>query len=130
MNAPMSINPAAAEAPAGEASLSAQWSALREAGAAIGLIAGVAAERPGPAERNFAAAIRDLGGWHLDLARDGLCELAAMLRPGLAALLAVKARGCDASEPAKALWEEYRMRRDALLALAPEAGALGPRRSA
>ncbi|WP_374407397.1 hypothetical protein [Pelagerythrobacter sp.] len=113
-----------------DVSLSAQWSAMRDAGAAVALLAGVEADRPGPAERNFAAAIADAGGWRLALAREGLTDLGAMLQPGLAALLAVKARGHDAAAPARALWGEYRVACDALLALAPEVGAMGPRRSA
>lgn len=114
----------------GEVSLSAQWSAMRDAGAAVAMLAGVDADKPCAAERNFAAAVADAGGWRLELAREGLSDLGAMLQPGLAALLAVKARGRDAAAPARALWSEYRAARDALLALAPEAGAMGPRRSA
>lgn len=114
----------------GEAALSTQWSAMQDAGAAVALIAGADPGKPGAAERNFAAAIRDAGGWRLALAHDRLADMGAMLQPGLAALLAVKARGHDASAPARALWDEYRAARDGLLALAPEAGAMGPRRSA
>ena len=114
----------------GDATLSAQWSAMQDAGAAIAQIAGTVPDRPGPVERAFAASIRDAGGWRLQLAREGLAAMAAMLQPGLAALLAVKARGHDAAAPAQALWEEYRVAREALLALAPETGAMGPRRSA
>ncbi|WPZ06544.1 hypothetical protein [Pelagerythrobacter marinus] len=130
MNAPIPQETMSAPARQGEASLSAQWSAMREAGAAIGQLAGVAPQRPEAAERNFAATIRDAGEWRLALARDGLADMAAMLQPGLSALLAVKARGHDASAPARALWEEYCARHDALLALAPQEGAMGPRRSA
>ena len=103
---------------------------MRDAGAAVALLAGVDAGKPGAAERNFAAAIADAGGWRLELARERLADMGALLQPGLAALLAVKARGRDAAAPARALWSEYRVARDALLALAPEAGAMGPRRSA
>ena len=129
MNAPLPPDQFHAR-PRGEVSLSAQWSAMRDAGAAVALLAGVDAGVPGAAERNFAATIADAGGWRLDLAREGLTDMDALLQPGLAALLAVKARGRDAAAPARALWSEYRVARDALLALAPEAGAMGPRRSA
>lgn len=114
----------------GEASLSAQWSAMLDAGAAVAMLAGAPAEKPCAAQRGFVAAVRDAGGWRLELARDGMADLSAMLQPGLSALLAVKARGHDASGAALTLWEEYRTARDALLTLAPEAGIMGPRRSA
>lgn len=130
MNAPIPPDQIQREPRGGDASLSAQWSAMLDAGAAVAMLAGVAADKPGAAERGFAAAIRDAGGWRLELARAGMTDMAAMLQPGLSALLAVKARGHDAGVPARTLWDEYRAARDALLALAPEAGAMGPRRRA
>lgn len=130
MNAPFPPDQVPREMRGGEGPLSAQWSAMLDAGAAVAMLAGVAAEKPGAAERTFAAAIRDAGGWRLELARAGIADMGAMLQPGLSALLAVKARGHDAGAPARVLWDEYRSAREALLALTPESGAMGPRRSA
>lgn len=110
-------------------SLSLQWTALQDAAAAVGALAGLAPERPGPHVRNFPALIRDAGGWRFDLAADLISDLTAMMRPGLAALLAVNARGQDATAAATTLWHEFHHARNAVLALVPEGGELGPRRS-
>ncbi len=64
------------------------------------------------------------------IAERSIEDLMAMMEPGLAALLAVSARGADARVPALALWREYCAAREALLALLPEIGEMGPRRSA
>jgi hypothetical protein len=56
-----------------------------------------------------------------DLLRQGVEDLAAMMEPGLAALIAVHSDGRDAAAPARALWQEFVAARDALLALAPPA---------
>lgn len=112
------------------ASFATHWSAMQDAGAAVAMLAGVAPDRPSAAERGFPAQIRDAGGWRLELASAGMSDLAAILQPGLAALLAARARGQDARAPAQALWDEFRESRAALLALVPESGALGPMRSA
>jgi hypothetical protein len=115
---------------AAPASLSTHWSAMQDAGAAVALLAGVDSEGPSAAARAFPAQIRDAGGWRLELASSGMTDLAAILEPGLAALLAARARGHDARAPARMLWDEFCAARDALIALAPQAGAMGPRRSA
>ena len=112
-----------------EQSLSVQWTALHDAAAAVAELAGITVERPTPQVRNFPALIKDVGGWCFELARDLVGDLAAMMRPGVTALLAVNARGQDASTAALTLWREYLQARTAVLALVPESGTLGPRRS-
>lgn len=111
-------------------SLSVQWTALQDAAAAVATLGGLAAERPSPQVRNFPALIKDVGGWRFDLAADLIGDLTAMMRPGLTALLAVNARGQDATAAAVTLWREYHHARNSVLALVPEGGELGPRRSA
>lgn len=111
-------------------SLSVQWTALQDAAAAVAAMAGLAPERPSPQVRNFPALIKDVGGWRFDLAADLIGDLTAMMRPGLTALLAVNARGQDATAAAVTLWREYHHARNSVLALVPEGGELGPRRSA
>jgi hypothetical protein len=110
--------------------LSMQWAALQDAGAAVGALAGLAAEKPTPQLRNFPALIKDAGGWRLALAERGVADLAAIMQPGLKALLAVHARGQDPTAAAVTLWREFHAGRATLLALVPEAGSLGPRRNA
>ena len=115
---------------ASASAISMKWAALSDAGDIVAMLAGQEPEKANPAARNFPAVIRDAGGWRHEAARKGIEDLAAMMEPGLAALLAVNARGADPSVPANALWREYRHAKDALLGLAPPSGALGPRRSA
>ncbi|WP_128891370.1 hypothetical protein [Erythrobacter sp. HKB08] len=108
-----------------------QWAAVQDAASAVAMIAGVEADAPSSRSRNFAASVAAAGGDRQRLAENALSDIAAVLQPGLAALLAVNARGQDAAAPALALWREYCASRDALLSLVPEVGSrMGPRRSA
>lgn len=109
--------------------MSAQWAALQDAASAVAALAGLASERPSAEVRDFPALIDDAGGWRLELATNGVADLAAMMTPGVKALLAVSARGQDPTPAALTLWREYHQARAALLALVPEQGspgALGP----
>lgn len=110
--------------------LSMKWAALQEAAVAVAALAGIAPEKPGPEIRNFPAQIRNVSGWRREQAENGIADLVAIMESGLAALLSVNARGADAGPAAAALWREFISARDALLGLAPPAGALGPHRSA
>ena len=96
----------------------------------VALLAGVEAERPSKLIRNFPALLRDCPPWQRDLATGWIDDLAAIMEAGLAALLAVNARGTDCRVAAQALWQEYITARTALLELLPPAGTLGPLRSA
>ena len=111
-------------------SLSVQWTALQDAAAAVAAMAGLAPEKATPQIRNFPALIKDVGGWRFELATDLIGDLTAMMRPGVTALLAVNARGQDATAAAVTLWREYHHARNSVLALVPEGGTMGPRRSA
>ena len=106
----------------GQASASAvsmKWAALHDAAAVIAPMAGMAPEPMTAELRNFPAIMRDAGGWRQNLAEQGIEDLAAVMEPGLAALLAVYARGTNPSAAALALWEEFRAARAALLELVP-----------
>ena len=107
-----------------------KWAALQDAASAVAALAGLPEERSLPAIRNFPVLIRNAPGWRMRLAEQGIDDLAAVMEPGLAALLAVNARGTDARHAALALWQEFHAARAAILELAPESGALGPQRSA
>jgi hypothetical protein len=134
MNAPPTDFAAAGRreglAPRGSSTMSVQWAALHDAAAAVAAMAGLAAEKPSAQVRNFPALIKDAGGWRFELARNGVSDLSAMMRPGVKALLAVSARGQDPTAAALSLWREYHHARAALLGLVPEQGHMGPLRKA
>jgi len=108
--------------------MSMKWSALHEAATVIAALAGLAAESIRPEIRNFPAVMRDIGGWRRNLAEQGVEDLTAIMEPGLAALLAVHARGANSAPAALALWQEFHAARSALLELAPPPSTPGPRR--
>lgn len=114
----------------GPSAMSIQWAALQDAAAAVATMAGLAAEKPSAQVRNFPALVKDAGGWRLDLAVNGVADLAAMMKPGVKALLAVAARGQDPTAAALSLWREYHHARAALLDLVPQQGHMGPLRKA
>lgn len=97
-----------------------KWTVLQDAAAVVATLAGVEWERPGPEIRDFPEIMRKAGGWRLRLAEQGIDDLAAIMEPGIEALLAVHGRGADASAPALALWQEFLEARAALLELAPK----------
>ena len=107
-----------------------RWAALADAANVVAALAGLEPERSTPEVRNFPALIRDLEDWRRERAENGVADLAAIMEPGIAALLAVNARGADPRPAAMALWREFSAARAAILALLPPAGALGPRRTA
>ncbi len=118
--------PASGRADFGQASASAmsmKWSALHDAVGVVATLAGMAVEPMRPDVRNYPAIIRDAGGWRRALAEQGIADLSAVMEPGIAALLAVHARGANPAPAALALWQEFHAARTALLALAPEQGA-------
>ncbi|MEQ1496636.1 MAG: hypothetical protein ABL912_12865 [Novosphingobium sp.] len=96
-----------------------QWSALHDAAAEVGKLAGLAPEAMLPEVRNFPALIRDVGGWRRDQAEQGVEDLSAVMEPGIAALLAICANGTNPAPAALALWQEFHAARTALLALTP-----------
>ena len=115
----------------GQASASAmsmKWSALHDAVTVVGTLAGLAPEPMRPEVRNFPAVMRDAGGWRRDRAEQGIDDLSAVMEPGLAALLAIHARGVNPATAALALWQEFHAARAALLALTPPPEESGLRR--
>lgn len=127
---PRFAKPANAEPSRGASTLARQWAALQDAGSAIAALANLAPEEPSQKTRQFPVLIKNVDGWRLALATNQVADMTAMMQPGLAALLAVNARGQDATAAAITLWREYHAAREAVLALLPEAGAMGPRRTA
>jgi hypothetical protein len=136
MNAvPPSFTPApgSARATLAQGSTSAtslRWAALADAANVVAVLAVLEPERTTAEVRNFPALIRDTESWRRERAENGVADLAAIMEPGITALLAVNARGADPQSAALALWREFISARAAILALLPPSGALGPLRSA
>lgn len=101
--------------------IGAKWAAVHEAGAVVCALAGEEPEKSSAEIRNFPQLIRDAGPGRGALAENGVDDLIAVMEPGIAALLAVNARGIDATHAASALWREFVAARDSLLALLPPA---------
>lgn len=101
----------------GESAFALRWTALHAVAEVVASLAGIRVDVMPDSARNFVPAIERIGGWRLDLARQGVADIAAMMEPGLAALLAVHGQGGDARLPASALWQEFDRARHALLAL-------------
>ena len=104
---------------AGPSPLAAKWDAVHQAAA---VVAGLAGAPPQPcAIEAFPARIDAAGGWRRALADQGIDDLAAVMRPGIAALVAANAAGAAPAAAAQALWREFVRARDAVVALLPEA---------
>jgi hypothetical protein len=103
--------------------LAEKWAALHDAATLVAALA----HGTGPstaAANDFPAAIGATFGWRRVLVEQGIDDLAAVMEPGIAALLAVTARAGDPAAAAKALWQEFLTARDALLAVAADSPAL------
>ncbi len=117
-------------ASAGANSTSLRWAALIEAGKVVAALAGMPLEQPGRQIRNFPVLLRECPAWKRELAENSVADLAAVMEPGISALLAISARGADPRPAARALWQEYCVSRDAILGLLPKGSEHAPRRTA
>lgn len=97
-----------------------KWATLHEAAAVVAVLAGIDAGALVAQADTFPQALRDGAGWRRDLADQAIDDIAAMMEPGLSALLTIYERGGDPAAPALALWQEFDRARGALLAMAPE----------
>ena len=102
--------------------MSMKWTAIHDAASAVSGLAGLSQEFRTAEVRNFPAIMRDTGGWRQSVAEQGVDDLAAIMRPGLAALLALQTDGVLTTAAATALWQEFLAARAALLALVPPLG--------
>jgi hypothetical protein len=96
-----------------------KWSAVHDAAGVVAALAGVSRDLLSADATDLPAMMNSVGGWRLALAAHGVDDLAAVLEPGIAALLSIHSRGGDPTVAAQALWEEFVAARDALLALLP-----------
>lgn len=92
------------------------------------MLAAVKPEPPTSEIRGFPVAIRDAGGYRLELAERAIGDLFAVMESGLSVLLSARARGASAISAAQTLWEDFTDARAAILALVPPRGNLGHRR--
>lgn len=99
-------------------STAARWSAVTDAARVVAALAGLSDQDLAAEPGGFLAALGVAPRWRRDLAEQGVEDIAAIMEPGLAALIAVHRAGGDASVPARALWWEFAASRDALQALA------------
>lgn len=106
-----------------------RWIALCDAAAIVATLAGVDPRADAGESASFTARIGHAEPWRLVQAENGIADLSAIMEPGLAALLAVNARGADPRPAARALWREIRAARDAILALLPPDAPEHPRDS-
>lgn len=100
-------------------SAEAHWSALSEAAGLVALLAGLEPALRSGLEDDVPALIGAAEPWRRARAEQGLADLSAILEPGIAALVAVNARGADPRPAARALWHEFAAARAAILALLP-----------
>ncbi|BBC71525.1 conserved hypothetical protein [Altererythrobacter sp. B11] len=119
----MNANPPRNEHPANiappVAAIGAQWAALCEAANVVAALAGAEAVSGCDQSDRFAALHRRGEAWRRVRAERGIADIGAMMEPGIAALLAISARGVDPAPAAGALWDEFLAARAALLALLP-----------
>jgi len=120
------VPPTIMPAPGSASATSMRWAALDGAANVVAGLAGIEPERSVPEVRDFPALIRDAETWRRERAENGVADLAAIMEPGIAALLAVNARGADPQPAAMALWREFVAARAAVLALLPPDGGQAP----
>ena len=100
-----------------------RWEALAEAAGVVATLGGIEPQPATPAAPDFAGLIRDADPLRRERAEHGVADLVAVLEPGIAALLAVNARGADPRPAAQALWREFEATREAVLSvLSPRPG--------
>jgi hypothetical protein len=101
--------------------LGVRWAALGAAGEAVAALAGISPEPPASEVSDLPALLGATESWRRELAENGVADLTAVMKPGIAALLSIRSRGGDARPAAMALWHEFVAARGAILALVPAA---------
>ncbi len=94
-----------------------QWGAVHEAATAVGNLAQLGCETVAPEIAQVPAFAARKGGWHYETAARGIGDLAAVMQPGLRALLSLAAQGQDTTTAALTLWREFHRARDAIVEL-------------
>jgi hypothetical protein len=100
------------------AALANQWDAVHEAAAAVGHLAQLGREHADESIASLPLRAAEKGGWHFEMVARGIEDLAAIMQPGLRALLSLTAQGQDTTAAALTLWREFHTSRSAILTLA------------
>lgn len=99
-------------------SLSMKWSALHDAAETVALLAGFQGKAMTQEARAFPVSLRDAKPSTREQVETGIADIAAVMEPGLSALIAAHARGAVPHTAAAALWDDFIGARDALMVLA------------
>ena len=97
--------------------LVAQWEAVHEAAAAVANLAQLGREPFAEHLANLPMAAARKGSWQYEMAARGIDDLAAVMQPGLRALLSLTAQGQDTTAAALTLWREFHTARGAIVEL-------------
>jgi hypothetical protein len=122
------VSPSFAAASAADDTIAMRWHAVLDAANVVAVLAGHEPEKMTPETVGFPARIALAEEWRRQRAENGIADLAAVLEPGLAALLSINSRGSDPKPAAVALWREFTAARAAVLALVPIGSVSGARR--
>lgn len=101
------------------AALAAQWEAVHEAAAAVGVLAQLGREESGEDVRGLPDRAAAAGGLAYEMIARGVDDLAAVMQPGLRALLSLTAQGRDTTPAALTLWREFHTARAVVIGFAP-----------
>ena len=97
-----------------------RWDAVHEAAAAVAGLAQLAREEPGAEIASLPLRAAQQESQTFALVADAIDDLAAVMQPGLRALLALTAGGKDTTAAAMTLWREFHMARAAIMRLVPD----------
>ena len=99
--------------------IAARWEAVHEAAAAVGKLAQLGRESLTSEVASLPLRAAEKGGRHYEMVARGVDDLAAVMQPGLRALLSLTAGGQDTTAAALTLWREFHIARAAILKLVP-----------
>lgn len=101
-----------------ETGLAGKWKDLHARAARLAKLAELSPEAFEGAIADFPRHVSQAPDWQRELAWQGIDDIEAMMRPGLAALETLRQRGTAANAPALALWREFYTARGAIMSLA------------
>ena len=103
--------------PALAGDLAARWDAVHEAAYAVGRLAQLSREDWDETIAGLPQRAMQAGGAECELVARSVDDLAAVMEPGLRALLSLTAKGRDTTAAALTLWREFHCARTAILSL-------------
>ncbi len=97
-----------------------RWGAVHEAATAVAGLAQLGREEASAEIASLPIRSAQQDGRAYELVANGIDDLAAVMQPGLRALLSLTASGKDTTAAAMTLWREFHVARAAILALVPD----------